>query len=383
MPDNRQMRAKRFSLFFTLLVLALAATVSVGQENKSWSSSSQQGDPGGAENPYRTSTTHTEVNGHIIDKTIVEVRGPDGRYVPYSQTERESVKVNDSTTRTTERSYGTDANGQRVLTQQTQEEKKSSPGGDSNVVRTVSNPDANGSLQVVQQTLVNTKQIAPGSTDTNTTVMSANGSGGLSPTVRIEERQRQTDAKTTQFTKSTSLNSGSGGWNLSEVRQGTMKQDAGGTNKDESVLRPDADGKLAVVERTVTRAADSASGDKRDTTETYSTNVPGQAGDEGLKLVKRESTVQRKNTNGGSSTIQQVERPDPGDPSAGLHVTQQAIDIVRPGSNGVAQQTSTIVTTDANGNTNTVWVDMGRSNQPPPAVTVDSAPAPKPTAKKK
>ncbi len=374
------MRAKRFSLFIALFALALPAVLvpaSLAQENSSWNSSSQQGDPSGAENPYRTSTTHSEVNGHIIDKTIVEVRGPDGRYVPYSQTERESVKVNDSTTRTTERSYGTDANGQRVLTQQTQEEKKTSPSGDSNVVRTVSNPDANGSLQIVQQTLVNTKQIAPGSTDTNTTVLSANGSGGLSPSVRIEEHQRQTDPKTTQFTKSTSLNNGSGGWNLSEVRQGTMKQDAGGTNKEESVLRPDADGKLAVVERTVTRAADSASGDKRDTTETYSTNVPGQAGDEGLKLVKRESTVQRTNGSGGHNTIQQVERPDPGDPNAGLHLTQQAIDIVRPGSNGVAQQTSTIVTTDANGNTNTVWVDMGKSNQPPPAVKVNTAPAPK------
>ena len=381
MPDNKQMRAKRFSLFIALFALALAASVSVAQESGTWSSSSQQGDPNGAANPYRTSTTHTEVNGHLIDKTIVEVRGPDGRYVPYSQTERESVKVNDSTTRTTERNYGTDANGQQVLTQQTQEEKKTSPGGDSNVVRTVSNPDANGSLQVVQQTLVNTKQIAPGSTDTNTTVMSANGSGGLSPSVRIEEHQRQTDPKTTQFTKSTSLNNGSGGWNLSEVRQGTMKQDAGGTNKEESVQRPDADGKLAVVERTVTRQGDSASGEKSDTTETYSTNVPGQAGDEGLKLVKRESTVQRTNANGGRSTIQQVERPDPGDPSAGLHLTQQAIDIVRPGSNGVAQQTSTIVTTDANGNTNTVWVDMGRSNQPPPSIKVDTAPAP--AAKKK
>lgn len=383
MPDNKQMRAKRFSLLIALFALALAANVSVAQENSSWNSSTQQGDPGGAENPYRTSTTHTEVNGHTIDKTIVEVRGPDGRYVPYSQTERESVKVNDSTTRTTERSYGTDANGQRTLTQQTQEEKKTSPSGDSNVVRTVSNPDSNGSLQVVQQTLVNTKQIAPGSTDTNTTVMSANGSGGLSPTVHIEEHQRQTDPKTTQFTKSTSLNNGSGGWNVSEVRKGTMKQDASGTNKEESVLRPDADGKMAVVERTVTRAADSASGDKRDTTETYSTNVPGQAGDEGLKLVKRESTVQRANASGGSNTIQQVERPDPGDPSAGLRLTQQAIDIVRPGSNGVAQQTSTIVTTDANGNTNAVWVDMGKNSQPPPSIKVDTAPAPTPAAKKK
>ena len=374
---------RRLSILASLFGLALGfylIPTSHAQENSggSWSSSTQQGDPSGTDNPYRTSTTHSEVNGHNIDKTIVEVRGPDGRYVPYSQTERESVKVNDTMVRTIERNYATNPDGHPTLTQQTQEEKRSLPSGDSNVVRTVSNPDSNGSLQVIQQTLINTKQIAPGSTDTNTTVLSANGSGGLSPSVHIEEHQRQTDPKTIDFTKSTSLNDGAGHWNVSEIRQGTAKQDdSGGTNKDERVLRPNAEGKMAVVERMVTREGGSASGEKRDTTETYSTNVPGQAGDEGLKLVKRESTVHRSDTNGSQSTIQQVERSKPGDPSASLQVTQQAIDIVRPGTNGVAQQTSTIVTTDANGNTNTVWVDIGKSKEPPPSIKVDTAPAPK------
>jgi len=376
------MRAtRRISFFTALFTLAFSATsiCANAQESSSgsWSSSTQQGDPGGADNPYRTSTTHSEANGRIIDKTIVEVRGPDGRYVPYSQTERESVKVNDTTVRTIERNYATNPDGHPTLTQQTQEDRRTQASGDSNVVRTVSNPDSNGSLQVIQQTLINTKQIAPGSTDTNTTVLSANGSGGLSPSVRIEEHQRQTDPKTVEFTKSTTLNDGAGHWNLSEVRQGTTKQDDSGTNKEERVLRPNAEGKMAVVERTVTREGSSASGEKRDTTETYSTNVPGQAGDEGLKLVKRESTLQRSDANGSRSTIQQVERPDAGDPNAGVRVAQQAIDIVRPGSNGVAQQSSTIVTTDVNGNTNTVWIDMAKSNQPPPSIKVDTAPPPK------
>ena len=58
-----------------------------------------------------------------------------------------------------------------------------------------------------------------------------------------------------------------------------------------------------------------------------------------------------------------MEQPNPGDPAAGLHVTQQAIDIVSPGGNGVAQEQSTIVTTDANGQMKTVWVDMGTSDR--------------------
>ncbi len=131
---------------------------------------------------------------------------------------------------------------------------------------------------------------------------------------------------------------------------------------------------MALVERTLTRQADSGSGEKRDTTETYSTNVPGQAGDEGLKLVQRESTVHRTDSNGRQNTTRQVESSNPGDPGADLQVTQQAIDIVRPGTNGVAQQTSTIVTTDVNGNTNAVWVDMGQSDKP--AAVKDTAPAP-------
>jgi hypothetical protein len=84
----------------------------------SWSSSTQQADPAGATNPFRTTTTHTQMNGRTIEKTVVEARGPDGRYVPYSVTERESLKVNDTTTRTVERSFATNTDGRQTLTQE-------------------------------------------------------------------------------------------------------------------------------------------------------------------------------------------------------------------------------------------------------------------------
>ena len=190
--------------------------------------------------------------------------------------------------------------------------------------------------------------------------------------MQTEERERKTDATTVEYTKSTSLADGVGHWTVSERREGTTRQDSGGTTKEERVLRPDADGKMALVERTVNK--EPAGGSR--TTETYSTNIPGQAGDEGLHLARRESTMERNGSGGDRRTTKRVEQTNPGDPRAGLQVTQEAIDIVRPGPNGVARQQSTIVTRDANGNTNAVWVDMGNSAKPA-AAKVETAPVKK------
>jgi hypothetical protein len=363
-----------------LVAICGLAQTGIGQDTsagKSWSTTSEQTDPNGVMNPTRTHTTHTEVDGRIVDKTITETLGPDGRYVPYTEVEKESVRVNDTTMRNVERSYARDADGRRTLMQETQEESRKLPDGERRVTSTTSNPDGNGALQVVQRSIMDSKLVSPGVRNTKTAIESADGSGGLSPTLQIEEKEKQTDATTVEFSKSTSFVDGNGRWTLSEVREGTTTKDAGGeSTKDERVLRPNADGKMAVVERTVSKSAPTGSGEQRETTETYSTNVPGQAGDEGLKLVKRESTLRRSGAGADRSMTRQVEQTNPGDPAAGLQVTQETIDIVRTGANGVTQQQSTIVTTDANGSMNTVWVDMGKSDKPA-AVPVNNTPAKK------
>ena len=356
---------RKFPLLIALSVIVLSVISSAqSSSDKSWTTTSQQGDPSGSVNPTRTRQTHSEVNGRTIDKTIVEALGPDGRYVPYSETERESVRVNDSTVRNVERTYGNNSDGHRTLTQETQEESRSLPGGEQKITRTTSTPDGNGSLQVARRELVDSKQVSAGVRDTKTTVFSPDVNGGLSASVQIEERSTQTDASTVQFKKSTSLADGTGRWTLGEVREGTTKNEGGASTKDERVLRPNGDGKMAVVERTVTKQADAGQGDQRATTETYSTNVPGQAGDNGLQLVQRESTIQRAGSSGGATTTRQVERPNPGDPSAGLRVTQEAIDIVRPGIDGKTAETTTILNSGSDGRMNAVWIDMGKSDKP-------------------
>ncbi len=368
--------SRLLSGFLVLACACGAPGVARAQSNsgdQSWTSSNQLSDPSGAANLTRSKSTHTESGGRTVDKTSTERMGPDGRYVPFSETERESVKVNDTTVRNVERTYGIDANGQRTLIQQRTEQTTNFIGGQK-VDRTTSNPDGDGKLQTVQREVVESKQVSPDVTNTKSTTYSADGSGGLAASVQTEQTEKKSGA-TTEFKKSTRLADAFGQWTLREVRQGTItKQADGGSVREENVSRPDADGKLSVVERTVSRDADAGGGDKRATTETYSTNVAGQAGDSGLQLVKRESIVQRSGADGQKRTIRQVEQSNPGDPAAGPKLTEQAIDIVRTGANGVSQQQTTVSTVDANGSMAVVSVDIGK-NDKPAAVTVDTTAA--------
>jgi hypothetical protein len=371
---------KSSALISVTVVLGLAQ-VCLAQDtsgSQSWTASSQQGDLGGRVNPTRTSETHTEADGRVIDKTSVETLGPDGRYVPYSDTEKESVHVNDTTVRNIERTFGRGANGERTLIQERQEESRSLPGGEQRVVRTISSPDVNGALKVVRRELEDSKRPSPGVHATSTTVFTADINGGLSPAVQIEKREMQSSDGNLEFKTSTLLSDGTGGWRLSEVREGTSKQEGGQVrSKDERVLRPNSNGSLAVVERTVSKQTDAGPGEKHDTIETYSTNLPGQAGDDHLQLVQRETAVRRTTAAGAQSTSRQIEQPSPGDPSGGLRLTMEAIDIERPGPSGNTDETRTILTPDSDGRLGVVWIDVGKTGNPS-AIKVDTRTSAKP-----
>ena len=132
----------------TLLGLARLCLAQNSSGNLSWTASNQQEDSKGGINPTRTRETHTVVDGRVVDQTLVESLGPDGQYVLYSDTERESGRVDSTTVRNVERSFARGPDGGRTLIQERQQESRSLAGGEQKVVRTISNPDANGALQL-------------------------------------------------------------------------------------------------------------------------------------------------------------------------------------------------------------------------------------------
>src|SRR5579863_2695903 len=253
------------AMLFSLPRTGLGQTTSSDQ---SWTSTSQQGSPDGNINPTRTTASHTETGNRTSDGTSVERVGPDGRYIPYSDTEKETVRVNETTSRTIERTYGRDADGRRTLIQQRQEETQTLSGGEQKITRTLSNPDGDGKLQVVRRELEDSREVSPGLRVTNTNWLMPDINGGFSPAVRTEQRETRDTDGTVESRKSTLLTNGTGGWNLSEVRESTSKPvSADMRSKEERVLRPDANGQLEVVERTVSKEAQDSSGEKRATVE--------------------------------------------------------------------------------------------------------------------
>jgi hypothetical protein len=370
--------ASSFLLLFFLLGYSVVSWAQTsdnnGDSSKPWTSSSESQDSASGSRTRKVET-HSQDGNRTVDRQSVEVLRSGG-YEPYQDTETETVRVNDTTTRTTVRTYGRDSKGQRALVQTTEEEKHTLADGGSRVVRSTSNPDSNGRSQVVQREEQVTKKTAPNVEQTTTTVYLPGVNGGMAPAMKVEERQEHTGEHTVQIEKSTLLPDGEGNWQAGEVKQSTVTDDGKVRTSDEHISRVGADGRLAEVSRTVGRDVQDGAGEGHSTVETFSTEVPGSSPDGTLHIVQKVSTVTRNGLSGSQTTQQQVEQVNPGDPNAGLEVTIQSTDVQTPGAAGT-QNTRTIQTRGSNGSLGIVSVDMTKSDKSP-AVQVEIAPAAKP-----
>jgi hypothetical protein len=345
-----------------------------GDADKSWTATTEsQSD---SANPTRTTESHTQSGNHTLDTQSVQRRGADGHFEPYQDIEKETVKVDATTVRTITRAFARDVNGAKTLVQVTEEEKHIVPGGDSNVVRSISNSDGNGKLQLIQRQVEETKQISKDVEEKKTTLMLPSVNGGLAPAMKVQEHRTQGANNTFESKKTTLLPDGAGNWQVDEIWQATTRQEGKNRSTDERVSRPDSDGKLGEISRTVSKESESASGEKRNTVETYSLDLPGSARDGNLHLVERSTTSQSTKSTGQQTTEQLVEQPNLGDPGSGLQVITLTTDTVRPGPSG-AQATRTIQVRDANGSLKLVSVDTTKSDNIH-AIQVQVAPSEKP-----
>ncbi len=316
-------------------------------------------------NPTRTTQIHSQTGSQTSDKQSVEVRGPDGHFVPYQDVEKDTVQGDENTVRTVTRTFDRDADGVKKLVQVTEEEKHTLSGGDSNLVRATSTPDVNGNLQLLQRQIEQTKKISQNVEETTTTLMLRSANGELTPGAKIQERRERGAHGTLESQRVTLLPDGSGNWQTNEIRRTITKQDGSNQSTEERVAVPDAEGKLGEVSRTVSKTVGkengSPTGEKRNSIDTYSIEVPGTVGDGGLHLVESATTVQRISSTGQQTTEQRIEQVDPGEPGGALRVTIVSNDVVQPDPSG-ARGVRTVQARDANGSLGVVSVDITKSD---------------------
>ena len=348
-----------YCCFGLMLFAQMPDSQTAEEANKSWTATT---DSKGTAIPTRIIESHSHNGNQTLDKRSVQIRNSDGHFERYQDIERETLQLDATTVRITTRTFGREINGTRTLVQVTEEEKHTLPDGESDVVRITSNPDVNGALQPVQREIVETKRIGMDVAETKTTVLLPSINGGVAPVLKTDEIRRQGANDTVEIIKTTSLSDGSGSWQVGEIRQVATRQDGKNRSTEEDVSRRDAEGKLSQVSHVVSNESESASGEKRNTVEIYSVDIPGATPDGRLHLVER-TTSKGYRTSATAERIseQQVEQLNPGDPSSGLHVSIVTKDKVRPGPSG-AQATRTIRMRDTNGTFGVVWVDTTKSD---------------------
>lgn len=381
MRPIRLFPAAMLVIFFVLSLPALAQTGEdqPGDSQQSWDSTTNLQDQSGAANPTRLVQSHKQEEGRTVDVQTLQRQSINGGTEVYGQTETETVKLDATTTRVTTRHYVTNSDGQKVLNGVTVEEKRALPDGGERVVSTVSRPDANGGLQVTQREVQQSVLSAPGVRTINTTVLLPGPDGSLAASTQIHEVQKQIQPGETAYTKSLSLRDGDGKWQVNEVRQGTLQKSGDTETKQESVSRLNADGQMAVMEKTISKQT-KAEGAQRKEVQKFSTTLGGTTTypDGQMHLDRQVTTVTRTGPGGEQVTAEQVSERSPAAPDEALRPSQRVLDISRTGLDGVQQQTVTIESASPNGGMKVVWVDTGKTVGSAPVTVDTSKPAQKP-----
>ncbi len=343
------------------VVCSYAQDVQPNNPNGSWTATTHTSM--GDATPLRSTESHTTSGNRSVDTLRMDNLDLNGRYQPVSETETETVQADPATTRKVVRTYRWDENGQRNLTQVTEEEARSSAGGETHVVRTTSNVDPYGNFQAMEREIADTTQTNPDTQETKTTFYLLDADGVLTPSWQTEEAKNRNADHMVAMTKTTLRPDASGIWQVSDVKENIVKKDDVNRTSEERIWDSDSEGRLSEVLHTIDREEETASGEKRNTVETYSTQIPGVASDGGLHLSERVTTLQKKDS-GAEITQQQIEQPNPGDPTEGLQVSAKKESIAHSGS-ASAQQPQILEIRDVNGTFNVVSVEARKLDQIP------------------
>jgi len=356
------------SLISTVLCIGSAACAEAQEAqqasgDESWTATSE----GYMENvnPWRTTQSHTKSGNQTVDKQRVEVLGLDGRFWPHFETEKETVRVDATTTRTVVRTYKWDGNGRRTLAWVTEEEARSTASGDGQAVCTTSSSDVNGNLQTVKREVTDIRKIGPDMQETETKVYLRDGNDGFMMAVQTQELQKRSDDRTMEVKKKTLVPDGNGNWKVDELTEKTLQGNHRNRTAEERISRPDAEGRLSEVSRTVGEETQNTSGERSSTVDRYSRNVPGSTDDGSMHWTQRVTMLQKKDLD-GETTEQHVEQPNSGNPSDGPQVTAKVNYAVRYAASGL-EKTKTIQVPDGNGTFNVFSFETQKSDHVPPA----------------
>jgi hypothetical protein len=303
----------------------------------------------GVWNPSRTTQTRRQDNGSKVETQIVEAPS-DGDYKVIHETEQETIRVDANTVRVVQRLYAP-SNGTRKPYQMSEEEQHTGPGSRESVVRTISTLDPDGHSQVQERDIEETDLTAPDVRETKTTVLRV-VAGDLVPVQKFEQTERN-KGDSVEVQRNMLALDGTDHFQVIQAERSVVTQTKDGQTMERTTYGNDGRMPLAPIETT---GSERKSGDtQRETSQTFSVNVPGRTLDDHLHLVQQQSLQTVAAPGGSASTEKQVQELNPGVPEDGLRLTTLENETSHPIGKSETENHKEVRSLDINGNFPIDW----------------------------
>ena len=253
--------------------------------------------------PWQRTQTRTQSAGREVVVETLELPDVDGKLTPVRQTVVESTGA----TPVAREVFRFTPDRRRELMATTDSRQDPAAAGESRVVHDTSSMDVNGRLVLTSREIARTRSSGPDARQTETTFLVPTLNQRLEEVERVVDNERRTGAGVIEHDGVHLMRDINGRWQPIETRRGDVR-DTGPSERleQETIERPDINGHLAVVERTVVRRF-RADGQDHLVVESYAPYASvWPSADRRLVLVERLHRTIRA-TADGTSTVDEVE----------------------------------------------------------------------------
>jgi hypothetical protein len=317
---------------FSLLVVVTAASAAAQQRSDTADTAAAPATrvtnltyPAGGVIPLRRVERRTESGGRKIIIEATETPGVEGKWEPIEEI------VTDTSRGQAKRDVFRFYLGRQRLAETTQLELETrAPEKNTRNVQRTWITDLDGRLTLSSGYVEETKLVSPGIQQRTATLSLQSPEGSLHEVERRESTEHQVSSAVAQHDSTNSVRDLNGRWVATEARSGQTRGIGSAEHvEEETIQRQNLTGALAVRDSVVTRTSET-NGEKRVLTETYSQDAEGFVrSDNHLALRQRLRRSTTATTDGGESTVEEVEARNPVAPNDPMRVIRRTLLTVR------------------------------------------------------
>jgi len=312
--------------------------------------------------PSRIVERRSETAGRELVVQTEESIGPDRRWIPVEEIVTGTTRDGNGTVFTRRDVFGFDADRRRLLRETTDTAAEPSTNGIARSVADTRVVDINGSFAPTSRRIEDVDTVDSDVRLTTTTQLTRGINDGLRETERTVHTERRLGPSLVRHETAQSLRDANGRWMPVASYAADVRSTGPEHVEEETVQRPDLNGRLVPTERIVTRRSET-NGQEQVTVETYSQDAEGFGRSGGRLALSQRIRRSTTTTSDGHATVEDVEARSRVSPSDPMRVVQRTVVTVRNVASGRQVTARQVFELDVNGRLTPVLTETAETAQ--------------------